>query len=194
MKRRALFVICVSFILVANSFSQTQSQTDAFNKFWDLAVNNNFESAKSQIASNISDINNLEKIRQNFQIVSANKLKLLDFWLNRISLNKAFFTVTTNDENKQEVSFQLTMIKLNESWKILAFDKSIQVVVDGGDIPINVPPNSYQPFGQNRQQTNPPIILLETYNPAKNPVEFIGKPYYPNQNMLQFNKFVPKPK
>ena len=50
MKKRALFVICLALMLVANSFTQTQAQNDAFNKFWDLAVNNNFELAKSQIA------------------------------------------------------------------------------------------------------------------------------------------------
>ena len=187
MKRNSLALILLTLIFAVSGFSQTKDPIDVVNEFWILAVKNDFESAKQKINIALFNTEKLEQLKQTFQTISKNELKITKFEKQEIQSAKAFFVLKAKGKNEQEITAQIHLIKLLNTWQVMSLETFAEVFVEP-DVFIT----QSLPIIEPEKQNNVEILPLKPYNPDDNSVKILAEPYNPNKNPAKYQYIIPK--
>jgi hypothetical protein len=187
MKRNSLLLFWLIFVFAVNNFSQTKTPLEVANEFCNLALNNDFESAKKHLESKSFVGIKLKSLKIDFQSVSNKGFNKLELSSQQILPANAKFIF--NSKGKSEnATIEVLLVKSLNVWKISKFDVKFSIVAR---IFVNGDTTQLSPDFQPKKQNEPKILPLEPYNEKKNPAKILAEPYYPNKNPATY-QFIPK--
>jgi hypothetical protein len=185
MKRNSLLLFWLIFVFAVNNFSQTKTPLEVANEFCNLALNNDFESAKKHLESKSFVGIKLESLKIDFRIVKGfKKLSLINQDISPVTAKFVFNAKSVT----QIVQITVNLAKTVIDWKITKFN--VKTSWDAR-VYINEKYGSYMPNFQPNKEKTPQILPLEPYNEKKNPAKILAEPYYPNKNPAIY-EFIPK--
>ena len=184
--KRSYFVLLLILLFAVNNFSQMKSPNEVVNEFWNLALKNDFDTAKKQINLPLFNKEKLESLKQVFQTVSTNEMKITKFEKEEILQISAVFVFKVKGKDGQEILARIRLIKSLNTWQVLSLETFAEVLVETDTVFVQSLP--IEPKKQNDAQ----ILPLEPYNEKKNPVTFLGKPYTPDNYIPKIEYKLPK--
>jgi hypothetical protein len=168
MKAKIFQILLLVFIFSMTSFSQSQNPSDALNEFWNLALKNDFQTAKEKIDSKSLEGKKRKELKKHFQFISKNKLEIKEVEQHKKQPTNASFLIMTKEKEFNENSFAIEMVKIKDNWKITSFDSVTVAVVS--------------------------VMSGETFKLITPNIPKFGPltPYYPNLHPIQFKKIYPE--
>ena len=186
MKRNSLLLILLTVVFSVNCFSQTKTPLEVATEFWNLALKNDFESAKKQINLPLFNKEKLESLKQLFQTVSKNEMRITKIDKDEILQISAEIVFRAKGKDGQEILARMRLIKPLNVWQVMSLETFAEVLVEADTV--FVQPLPIEPKKQNDVQ----ILPLEPYNEKKNPAVYQAEPYNPNKNPATYQFIVPK--
>ena len=180
MKRMALFLLLIG-LLAINGFSQTKTPVVVVNEFWNLAVKNDFETAKKRLDPVFFGEITFEQLKDDFQFISGNEFKELKLVSQKdVSGNVVSLTFESRGIDNRWILVKFYVVKSFQGWEIVKYEKFVPGVSLKNNI-IALPRDpQYIPFSE-RSKTKPPVKHIPPlYNPKDNPVKF--QPIIPKSN------------
>lgn len=187
MKRSAFFFLLI-FVFAVNSFSQVKTPIEVINEFWSLALKNDFEAAKKQINLTFFGKTKLENLKQVFQSVAQNELKITKFEKEEVLPLSAEIVFRAKGKNRQEILVRIRLIKPLGAWQVMSLETFAQVLVESDTVFIQPLPI---PNFESKKEDSPQIVPLQPYDEKKNPATFLVEPYNEKKNLAAY-QFIPK--
>lgn len=186
--KRSYFTLLLLLVFAINNFSQVKTPVEVVNEFWNLALKNDFEAAKKQINLTFFNKEKLESLKQVFQTVSTNEMRITKFEKEEVLQISAEFVFKAKGKDGQEILARIRLMKSSNVWQVMGLETFAEVLVESDTVfvqPLPIP--NFEPKKQNDVQ----ILPLEPYNEKKNPANFLAEPYNEKKKPAVY-QFIPK--